>query len=153
MKALTKHNAAASTQKAAPRALTGNDLISSLLTGTLPHFVDSEMQFPVDVDVSESKNAFHIQANVPGVDPEKINVEVEGNTLSLSGETEKEDVQEEKNFYRMERSSGSFFRSFELPNTANFEKVQCSAKNGVLSIDIPKKEESKGRKISVSVKK
>lgn len=153
MKALIKHNTPASKQKTVPRALTGNDLISSLLTGTLPHFVDSEMQFPVDVDVSESKNAFHIQANIPGVDPEKINVEAEGNTLSLSGETEKEDVQEEKNFYRMERSSGSFFRSFELPNTANFEKVGCSAKNGVLFIDIPKKEESKGRKISVSVKK
>jgi len=143
MKALTKRTAQPTKAVSTPQ-----DLITSLLTGNFPT-LEAETQFLPEVDISETKRSFEIRANVPGVDPKKINVEVNDTTLSLSGETEKEEREEGENFYRVERSSGSFYRSFELPNTADFDKIKCTAKNGVLSISIPKKEKSKGKKIAV----
>ena len=108
--------------------------------------------FDLSVDVSEKKDSFEIKANIPGIDPERVNVEVNGSTISISGETGKEEKIEEENFYRIERLSGSIYRSFELPNTADFGKIECNAKNGVLYIAIPKKAESKGKKIKVNIK-
>ncbi len=91
--------------------------------------------------------------NLPDVDPEKVNVEIEGNVLILSGETEKETEEKDFNSYRLERMGGSFYRSFELPRFADLEKTECSSKNGVLKIKIPKKAESHNKKLKIKVQK
>jgi HSP20 family protein len=117
-------------------------------------FPSSEVNnFVPKVDIVEHKKSFTIKVDLPDVDPEKINVEIDGNTLILLGETEVENEEKDGNFHREERMSGSFYRSFELPQTANLEKTECSSKHGVLKIKIPKRTESKGKKLKIKVEK
>ncbi len=115
--------------------------------------IETANNFLPKVDIIENKKSFVIKADLPNVDPEKVNVEVDGNILIISGQTEEENEEKGTNFHRVERVSGSFYRSFELPPTADLGKTECSAKNGVLKIKIPKKSETKGKKLKVKVEK
>ena len=90
-------------------------------------------------DISETDKDIKIKMNVPGVDPEKINIEADANTLVISGSTEKENEEKGENWYRAERESGEFRRAFELPNGCDVENIDANAKHGSLMITIPKK--------------
>ena len=101
------------------------------------------------VDVKEDAERFVISADVPGVDPKDININMENGTLTISGEKQTESQQELENYKRVERTRGSFYRRFTLPESADAEKIGAKFNNGVLEIVIPKQERVQPRKIAI----
>jgi HSP20 family protein len=104
------------------------------------------------VDIYETENELVLKADVPDVDPKDIDVRVENQTLTISGERKFELDQSSKGFHRIERSYGNFVRSFAVPNTFDTEKIGADFKNGVLTVSLPKKETAKPRQVKVEVK-
>lgn len=100
-------------------------------------------------DVKETKNAFHFKADLPGISENDVDISLSGNQLTITGKREAEQQQTGENFFMMERSYGSFSRSFALPTSADVEKIKADLRNGVLTIELPKRAESQPRKISV----
>ncbi len=103
-------------------------------------------------DISETEKEIKIKMNVPGVDPSDIKIEVNMNTLVISGSTEKEEEEKSENWYRAERESGEFRRSFEIPNGCDTENVGASSKHGSILITIPKKPEAQKKRIDIKIK-
>ena len=104
------------------------------------------------VDIYETENELVLKADVPEVDPKDIDVRVENQTLTLSGERKFEEEKSNKGFHRIERSYGTFVRSFTIANTFDTEKIAADFKNGVLTVSLPKKEAAKPRQVKVAVK-
>ena len=102
------------------------------------------------VDIKEEKDRFVIVADIPGVDPKDIEVHMENGMLTIKGEKETEKKEEREGYKRVERSYGSFYRRFSLPDTADAEKITAKSNNGVLEVSIGKQEQVQPRKISVS---
>jgi HSP20 family protein len=103
------------------------------------------------VDIYETPNELVVKADLPDVNEKDIDVRVENNLLTIRGERKFEKSVSEENYLRVERTYGSFSRSFSLPNTLNAEKIAADYKNGVLSVTLPKREESKPRQVKVAV--
>ena len=103
------------------------------------------------VDVYETKDSLVLKADLPDVSKDDVSLAVEGNVLTIHGERKKEKEVKEKDYYRMERSYGAFSRSFTLPSSVNSEKIEAVFSGGVLTITLPKKEESKPKQIQVKV--
>lgn len=101
------------------------------------------------VDVREEGDCFVITADVPGVDPEAIDVHTENGMLIIKGERDVRKKEERDGYKRIERVYGSFFRRFTLPDTADVEHIAAKSQNGVLEIRVPKHEKLQPRKISV----
>jgi len=101
------------------------------------------------VDVKEEERRFVIYVDVPGVDAGDIEVAMEKGVLSIRGERKSESSEEHEGYKRIERSRGSFYRSFALPDTADAEGISARGQNGVLEIVIPKQEKVQARKITV----
>jgi HSP20 family protein len=101
------------------------------------------------VDILETENAIVLKADVPAVDPKDIDIEVQNQTLTIKGQRQFDKSEASKGFHRIERSFGSFVRSFAVPTTVDTEKVAADYKNGVLTISIPKKETAKPRQIKI----
>ena len=101
------------------------------------------------VDIKENDNGFVIVADIPGVDPKDIEVHMENGVLSIKGERESEKKEEKDGYKRVERSYGSFYRRFSMPETADATKINAKSKNGVLEVTIPKQEKEQPRKIEV----
>jgi HSP20 family protein len=101
------------------------------------------------VDIYETENALILSAEVPGIDENDIEIKIEDNTLTLSGERKFEKETKEESYHRIERAYGSFYRSFTLPNYINQDKIEAHHENGVLKITMPKKPELKPRKVNV----
>ena len=93
------------------------------------------------VDIYETENALILTAEVPGVKEDNIEIKIEDNTLSLKGERQFEKETKEENYHRIERSYGSFYRSFTIPRQVDQEKIKAEHDNGVLRISMPKKPE------------
>jgi HSP20 family protein len=102
------------------------------------------------VDIQETADAYRIQAELPGLTKEDIHVTLENSVLRLSGERKWEKDVKKENYHRIERTYGSFARSFALPNQVSSDKVEASFANGVLSVVVPKAEAAKPRQISIS---
>jgi len=102
------------------------------------------------VDIKEEKDSFVIVADIPGVDPKDIEVRMESGMLTIKGEKESEKKEEREGYKRVERSFGSFYRRFSLPDTADAEKITAKSNNGVLEVRIGKQEQVQPRKISVN---
>jgi len=102
------------------------------------------------VDIKEDDSQFTILADIPGVDPKDIDVTMENGVLSIKGERQNEHVEENNGFRRVERNSGSFYRRFSLPDTADAEKIEAKCKDGVLNIVLPKHAKVQPKKITVS---
>ena len=100
-------------------------------------------------DVSETPEAVTLRLEVPGLSREQIKIAVENNVLSVRGEKSQETSSENETFRRTERSFGSFERSFSLPAYVNPDQVQASLQDGVLSITLPRREETKAREIQI----
>jgi HSP20 family protein len=105
------------------------------------------------VDIYETEDAIVLKAELPGIDPKDVEVRVEDNTLYLKGERNYEKEVNEQNYHRVERSYGSFARSFTLPNSINAEKVKAEYKDGLLTLTMPKREEAKPKTIKIDVTK
>jgi len=103
------------------------------------------------VDIYETPNELVVKADLPDVNEKDIDVRVENNLLTIRGERKFEKSVSEENFLRVERTYGSFSRSFSLPNTVNAETIGAEYKNGVLTVTLPKREESKPRQVKVTV--
>ncbi len=103
------------------------------------------------VDIAEDEKEIKVTADVPGMDPEQIEIEVEEDALTLSGKMEKEvkDEDKEKKYYRYEREYGEFRREFTLPAKVKTDAVTAKVKNGVLEIVLPKAEMEKKAKVQV----
>lgn len=104
-------------------------------------------------DIQETKDALMVKAELPGIEEKDINLEIEDNTLTISGERKLETKSEEKGFERIERAYGKFFRAFTLPPNVDTAKIVANYNNGVLAVTIPKKEEAKPKKIHLDIKK
>jgi HSP20 family protein len=103
------------------------------------------------IDVVETDDAIKLKAELAGMDPADISIEVQDNVLTVSGERRfQEEVKEDK-YYRIERRYGSFSRSLALPPTADESKVEAKYDNGLLEITVPKTEIAKPKKITVAV--
>jgi len=102
------------------------------------------------VDIQENEKAFIIHADIPGVDPNDIDVHMEDGMLTIKGERDSETKEEREGYKRVERKRGSFYRRFSLPDTANADEISAKSKNGVLKITIPKQEKAQPRKIEVN---
>jgi len=103
------------------------------------------------VDIFEGEHELVVKADLPDIKPEELDIRVENNILTIRGERKFEKKAEEKNYLRVERSYGSFARSFSLANTVNTEAIKADYKDGVLTLSIPKREEAKPKQIKVNV--
>ncbi|WDS37121.1 Hsp20/alpha crystallin family protein [Pseudoxanthomonas sp.] len=101
------------------------------------------------VDVKEEASRFVIFVDVPGVDLEAIEVQMDRDVLSIRGERAAPEVAEDQRFSRQERRHGAFARSFMLPDTADADGIVASGRNGVLEVVIPKRAEASPRRIQV----
>ena len=102
------------------------------------------------VDIKEEDDGFLIVADIPGVDPKDIEVHMEDGMLTIKGEKEAEKKEEREGYKRVERTSGSFYRRFSLPDTADPEKITANSNHGVLEVRIGKQEKVQPRKIAVN---
>lgn len=126
----------------------GNDQTSSLLTSA---WHDGQLLSPV-VDILETENSLKVEAELPGIEEGDIEVTVNENYLILKGEKKESKEEKEENYVRRERYYGAYERTIALPETADTEGVKATFNNGILSIEIPKKEEAvkKSRKVEIS---
>ncbi len=105
------------------------------------------------VDVFEKDDKFIVKAELPGIKEEDIDVSVVGNTLSIKGEKKAETEVKNEDYYRCERTYGSFYRSILIPSTVYANKIEADFKDGILEVTLPKSAEVKPKKITVSAKK
>ena len=103
------------------------------------------------VDIYEDEHSIQLKLEVPGIDEKDLDIKVENNVLSVSGERKLEKEEKEENFQRVERRYGSFTRSFTLPNTVSTDDIQADYDHGVLKIRLAKRAEAKPKQIKVSV--
>jgi len=103
------------------------------------------------VDIKEETDKFMIIADIPGVKPEDIEVSMEAGVLTVKGKKESETKTEKEGYKRVERTSGSFYRRFSLPDSADGDAINAKCKHGVLEIVIPKREAVKPKRINVSL--
>lgn len=103
------------------------------------------------VDIYETEHELVVKADLPDVDPKELDIRVENNVLTIRGERKFEKQVNEDNYLSVERTYGSFSRSFSLANTVNSEAIHADYQNGVLTLSIPKREEAKPKQIKVNV--
>ena len=101
------------------------------------------------VDIYENKDQIVLEAELPGMKQEDFDLSIENNVITLRGERKFEKTDETDNYHRVERSYGSFTRSFTLPQTVSAEGANAEYSNGVLRVTLPKREETKARRIEV----
>jgi HSP20 family protein len=104
-----------------------------------------------NVDVSETKDEIVVTAEMPGMKKEDIKLSVQENVITLSGGKKSEEEKKDANFYRLERSFGSFCRSFTLPTPVEAEKIKASFKDGILKVTLPKSEKVKPQEIPINI--
>jgi HSP20 family protein len=101
------------------------------------------------VDLSETKDAFVIRAEIPGVEQKDIQVSLQDQMLTIKGEKTKENEEKDEHYHRMERSYGGFARAMRLPVAVDGSKVTASFKDGVLTVTLPKTPAAKGATIPI----
>jgi HSP20 family protein len=106
-------------------------------------------QWQPRVDIKEEAQRFVIFADIPGVDPQQIEIHMDRGILSIRGERASESTQEGERYSRAERSRGTFYRRFALPDSANPEAIEARGNHGVLEISIPKKASTTPRRITI----
>ena len=100
-------------------------------------------------DLSETENAYFIYLDLPGLKKGEVEINVHDGTLSVSGERRQEEAEEGRTFVRVERAYGRFYRSFSLPQTIDAASIEATFEDGVLTIEVPKAEELKPRRIDI----
>ncbi len=102
-------------------------------------------------DIYEDEEGVALRFELAGVDPQDVDVRFENSVLTVKGERKLEKEDKRENYHRVERSFGTFTRSFSLPGSVDAEKIKAETKNGVLTVTLPKKAEAKPRAIQVKV--
>ncbi len=112
--------------------------------------VDSTSRWVPAIDVFEKEGNIEIELEAPGIKEEDLKIKIEDGMLIISGERKFEKEDKKENYYRMERSYGSFSRSFSLPDNIERDKIGAKYENGLLKITLPKKPESQPKEIPVN---
>ncbi|MCC7429911.1 Hsp20/alpha crystallin family protein [bacterium] len=102
-------------------------------------------------DIVEEKNNYVLQTDLPGLEAKDVKINFSNGNLSVSGERKFEHETKDKNFHRVERTYGKFYRSFSLPKDVKSDEIQAEFKNGQLKITVPKAEETKPKEIEIKV--
>jgi len=113
--------------------------------------VEDSREWHPSLDVSETKNDLVIKAELPGMDPNDIDISLNNGFLMIKGEKKQEKEEKDENYHLLERSYGSFTRSVRLPREVQSDKITASFKNGVLKITLPKPEGAKKKEIKIKV--
>lgn len=116
-------------------------------------WLTSEPSMGIPLDIYEEGDNLVVKATVPGVKPEDLNVQIQNNTLTISGEIKEEQERKESNYHLRERRYGRFERSVTLPYSVQADRADATFDNGVLKLTLPKVEEARTRKIQVKVSK
>lgn len=132
-----------------------NNLMSKRFSDIMDEFFNDAVNnrrdsFVPSIDISESDDQFLISAELPGMKKEDININLENNRLSISGERSFEKEDKGKKYHRVETSYGSFERSFQLPDNIEEESIKASYDNGLLNISIDKSEDKVKKQIEIS---
>jgi HSP20 family protein len=101
------------------------------------------------LDLAETDRAVEVRLDIPGMEAKDIDIQVNGNLLTISGERKEEREEKGKTYHRVERRVGSFFRTVTLPCPVRDDSVDAQYKNGILMVKLPKREEAKSKKITV----
>lgn len=118
-----------------------------------PEQVLTASSFVPAVDIYEDEHNIILTAETPGIEEKDLDVSLENNVLTISGESKMENEEKQDNFHRVERSYGRFTRSFNLPPTVDTENVKADYNNGVLKIALAKREEAKPKQIKIEAGK
>ena len=124
-----------------------NELISRMWSGQ--ENASNGLTLKPAMDISEDENAYEIRVDVPGMNAKDFDIQVQGNSVTVSGKRTEEKEEKDKTFHRVERRCGSFSRSVTLPCDVNEDEVAAHYENGVLMLSLPKSEKSRVKKISV----
>lgn len=117
---------------------TDNDAAGVMVSDWSPH-----------IDIKDEGKEYVIFADIPGVDPKDIEIQMENGILTIKGQKEVNKEEKNENFVRVERSRGTFMRRFSLPDIVDASAIKAKSKHGVLQITVPKVEKAKSRKIEV----
>ncbi|HMQ04668.1 MAG TPA: Hsp20/alpha crystallin family protein [Pyrinomonadaceae bacterium] len=130
------------------------DEMTRLFVGVSPRGLDREEMaggsWIPSVDIFEDKDRLVLEADLPGMNREDFDISVENNVITLRGERKFEKKVDGDNYHRVERAYGSFSRSFTLPQSVTADGAAAEFENGILRVSLPKREETKARKIEVS---
>jgi len=103
------------------------------------------------IDLAETDEAIVVKAELPGLEPKDVDLELTGDVLTIRGEKKEEKEEKARSYHRVERSYGSFERAIQLPAAVKPDEVEANFKNGVLTVTLPKVEESKTRSVKIKV--
>ena len=106
-------------------------------------------QFDLSMDIYETPDAYEIEAALPGVKPEDVDISLNNNVLTIRGETKIEEEKDDRNYHLRERRFGAFVRSITLPSSLNADAIEARYDNGILKLRLPKAEEAKSRHIQI----
>lgn len=127
-----------------------NDVFDSIFNDTF--FSDRMVSRIPAANISETADHYHVQLAAPGLKKKDFKINLERNVLSISADQRSENKQEERNYTKREYTYSSFVRSFNLPESADENGIQASYVDGVLAIDIPKREEAKTVSRQIEIK-
>jgi HSP20 family protein len=129
------------------------DDMEKTLGDMLPAVRGNQFGFTPAVDMYEDKDNIIVETQLGGINPDKVDISIENNVLTLKGESEKTSEIDEKNYYRKEIRRGSFYRSIPLPTKVDGESAVAVNEDGVLKITVPKAPEVKPKTIKIQSKK
>ncbi len=112
----------------------------------------ADVNFLPALDVRQDKDNVIVEASLPGIDPEKVDISVENDVLTISGQTEEKKEVKREDYYRKEIREGSFSRSVILPMGVKADQAEAKYEKGILTINLPKAEEAKPKKIAIKAK-
>jgi HSP20 family protein len=132
----------------------GRDIVGKRFSDIMDEFFNDaistrQSSFAPSIDISETEKQYIIDVEVPGIDKKDIELNVDNNTLTISGERKFEKEEDGKQFHRVESHYGTFSRSFTLPDNANTESINATYSNGILNITVDKSEKSLKKQIKI----
>lgn len=132
----------------------GRDIFGKRFSDIMDEFFNDAVAtrrdtFTPSIDISETEKQFVIDVEVPGVDKKDIELSIENNTLTISGERKFEKKEDNKQYHRVESHYGTFSRTFSLPDNVNTESIHASYNNGILSITVDKSEQQMKKQINI----
>jgi HSP20 family protein len=126
-----------------------DQLFSAINSGSHTHTKTESKWIPA-VDLKEREDSYLVSADLPGISPDQISIEVDNGTLLIAGKRKFEDPQDKESYRRVERQFGAFKRSISLPEDAAIDQISAKNEHGVLEIVIPKMEEKRAKKIQIT---
>lgn len=129
------------------------DDMDKMMSEMLPAVRGNQYGFTPALDMYEDKDNVVVETQLGGIDPEKVDISIENNVLTIKGESEKKSEVDEKNYYRKEIRRGSFYRTIALPTKVDGDKANAVNEDGILKITVPKAAEVKPKTIKIENKK